>query len=32
MLHVTEMEKVIFFDFVNIKPIGLNAVMGHNKD
>lgn len=29
MLEVAEMEKIVFFDYVNIKPIGMNAAAGH---
>lgn len=32
MLKIAEMEKIVWFDYVNIKPIGMNAAAGRSRN
>lgn len=32
MLKISEMEKIVWFDYVNIKPIGMSAAAGRSKN
>lgn len=31
MLKIAEMEKIVYYDYVTIKPIGMNAAAGHRR-